>query len=381
MKIKNFNPLLFLASLGAGGIAVMPFAFLQYTFHKGTGLVKYADINHSSLSAAMQVLFRSLEGIMIIFALLHIILSVHFGIKLVKWLKTKEYSILRQDPLKNSAIMAPFISLVMTMNVFIGPIRYFLTPMAENLQMLMLPALIFWGVIFIFLMRMVIVILKTNFINGFDVDNISFGWLLHPFALAMLTVTGTGIAAMAKDSTTAHVAAFMSFVSGSMGVFLLLVKMIMIFKSHFKKTGLPEKQFLPSFLIVIPNITLFAISAFRIGHYIEHQFSYDLGPYFLIVTTFAFAFETWYLFFGLTLLKDYFTKYYFKNEYYIAQWGLICPIVAYGVLGSFVFSTFIPNIILYIVIILTIIIAVWFYFDLLIRHMKCSIRSKDISCN
>lgn len=46
---RFFSPLIFLASLGAGGIAVMPFAFLQYTFSHGPGLVKIADIGHGTL--------------------------------------------------------------------------------------------------------------------------------------------------------------------------------------------------------------------------------------------------------------------------------------------------------------------------------------------
>lgn len=380
-NLDNFTPLIFLASLGAGGIAVMPFAFLQYTFFTGDGLIAIKHLMHGSNSLLQESFFRLLESIMIIFSLIHIVLSVVFFIKLFFWLKTKEYNSFVNNPLKNAGILVPFISILMTMNVFIGPIRFFIPWFAENLQLLMFPAFLFWIFLFILLLRLDIKLLKISFIQGFDVDKISFGWLLHPFALSMLSVVGTGIAAMAKNSNIAHLAAFMSLISLSMGIFLFIVKIISIFKSHFNQVGLPQRQFLPSFLMVIPIVTLFAISAFRFGHYLEHQFNYSLGPYFMIITLGAFAFEMWYLFFGLAILKEFFLKYYFKNEYYVTLWGLICPIVAFGVLGSFVYSTFLPSIILYIFVLLIILIAIIFYFDLFFRFNNCLFkRKKNINC-
>jgi len=378
--MKKFSPLLFLASLGAGGISIIPFAFLNYTFDHPKGLVQISHIPHGEVSLLNELFFRSLEGVMIVFVVLHIVLSIIFAIKLVKFLKSKEYPGFISDPLRNSAIMAPFISIAMTMNAMIGPVRYFIPSMADNLQMMMLPALIFWLVIGFFLMRMEIKLLKTSFEQSFDVNKIHFGWLLHPFALAMYTVTGTGIAALAKSPSVAHTAAFTAFVFGSMGTFLLLVKMVAIFKSHFAQDGLPEKQFLPSFLIVIPNITLYAISMFRLGHYFEHQFDAHLHTFLIVTVTVAFAFETWYMLFGLSLLSDYF-KSHFSKEYYPSQWGLVCPVVAYAVLGTFVYKYFVQSPILYAVIIISMIISVVLFFSLLIKHIKCSgENSVKLSC-
>ena len=39
MKNRGFTPLVFLASLGAGGIAVTPFVIMQYTLDFGKGLI------------------------------------------------------------------------------------------------------------------------------------------------------------------------------------------------------------------------------------------------------------------------------------------------------------------------------------------------------
>lgn len=372
MNNKTFNPLLFLASLGAGGISVIPFSFLQYTFYKGEGLVTLQKMGHGTLGTGTELFFFGLEAVMVVFAAIHLILTVILTGKLLSWIGTDEYRSYISDPFKNAGVLAPFISLAMTMNVFIGPLRFFITPFAQNLQFFMLPALAVFAVIWVALMRMEVKLLKISFEKSFDVSKIHFGWLLHPFALAMITVTGTGIAAMSKNPSIAHTAAFMSMVSGSMGFFLFIVKLISIFKSHFAASGLPEKQFLPSFLIVIPNITLYAISAFRLGHYFEHHMGAHLHLYFTVVVVAAFAFETWYMVFGLSLMSDYFRKHFFKREFYVTQWGLVCPFVAYAVLGAFVYSGYIQSGIFYGLTLASAAVAIALFVMLIVRQVSCS---------
>ncbi len=119
--MKKFSPLLFLASLGAGGISVIPFAFLNYTYRHGKGLIKMAHISYDNLELWRQILFGFLEFTMIAFAAIHIVLSLLLAVRLVKWLKEEDYKKFIENPLVNAAVLAPFISLVMTMNVAIGP--------------------------------------------------------------------------------------------------------------------------------------------------------------------------------------------------------------------------------------------------------------------
>ena len=376
MKLKDFSPLVFLASLGAGGIAVMPFVLMQYILEHGSGLITRSQLWAKGFTGITAGYYYSLEVIMILFTILHFILTIWFTIKLVKWMKTNKFSELINNPLKNTAILTPLISILMTMNLFIGPIRYFIPALSGNFQSLFMPAMIFWSLIFMYVLFIEIKLLGISFKNGFDITKINFGWLLHPFLLGMLTTVGTGIAAMSQNASIANTAAFMTLISGSMGIFLLLVKMIVLFKSHFEATELPENQFLPSFLIVIPNITLFAISAFRLGHFLEHHHGFHLGAYFYLVIGLSFAFEIWYMLFGLSLLKDYFKKHHF-NKFYVTQWGFICPLVAFVVLGAFAYHIVLASPVLYGIFVLTMIITVIFYIELLIKHIKCS-RNKNI---
>jgi hypothetical protein len=380
MSEKSFNPLVFLASLGAGGIAVMPFVLFQYTVEHGAGLINRAMLWENGITGISALYILSLESIMVIFTTLHIFLTVYFGIKLVKWLRTKDFNDTLNNPLKNANILVPVISLLMTLNVFIGPVRYFIPFMQSNFQSLFLPALLFWAGIFVVLMGLETHLLSISFRKGFDIEKISFGWLLHPFALGMLAVVGTGIAAMAQDIQIANTAAFLSFIPISMGLFFLAIKMVVLFKKHFSGSGLPEKQFMPSFLIVIPNITLYAISLFRLGHYIEHVYAVDLHAYFFLIIGLFFSFEIWYLIFGINLLKDYFKKHHLK-DFYMTQWGFICPFVAFVVLGSFAYNVVFTNVVLYSILIVTLYGTVLFYIELLIKHLKCSrLMDHNVNC-
>lgn len=374
-KIKNttFSPLRFLASLGAGGITVSFFALLNYTLEHGKGLITSAKA-HEMATGWMLGVVSVFEVLMIVFAIIHIVLSVRYFAQLVLWRKTEEYREFVQNPLTNAGILAPFISITMTMNVFLVVVPYFIHSAAANFQSMMLPGLLAWAAIWTLLMTTEVRLLKTSFEKGFDVSKIHFGWLLHPFALGMISVTGAGIAALSADKMIASVAFFMLLISVTMGLFLFAVKLNAIFSSHFAADELPEKQFLPSLLIVVPNITLFAITFFRVGHFLEHHYEAHLGVFFMVLMTAAFAFETWYLMFGLSLLRGYF-KTHMKNEFHVSQWGLVCPFVAYSVLGAFVYKVFLPHPAFLVFVISVIAFTITLFAFLLAKQIKCASRA------
>lgn len=207
--MKNFNPLSFLASVGSGGIAVAPFVFFQYTIPHGKGLISLSQVLQHGVDSGNSIFYFLLMGIMISFGLLHFVLTFRLVANLVSFMKTPEYKEYINNPQKNTSILALFTSLGMTFNVFIAVVRYFIPYLHQNFQSLILPALIVWSVLWFFLMRTEIKVLKSAFEKDFDLPKLSFGWLLHPFALSMVTVAGSGIAAMAKDITLANIAAFM----------------------------------------------------------------------------------------------------------------------------------------------------------------------------
>lgn len=369
---SNFSPMVFLAALGAGGIAVAPFAFLQYVYKTGKGLVTLEWMNNQVLSAPENMLMYVLYAIMIVFATIHFSMMGIYMKKLFSWLGSDAHKSILNDPLKNPVMMTPFVAAAMSFNVVIGPTRFFVPIISDNLQALMLPALVALLVVWALAIKTNVKLLKIAFSSTFDISKINFGWLVQPFALAMITVTATGIAAMSKNSTVAHTAAFASLVSGSMALFLFLVKLFSIFKSHFAADSMPAKQFLPSLLIVVPILSLFGISGFRLGHYISHQFHVDMHLFSDAIIVLTFAFQTWYMIFGLTLLKDYLKNDFFKNEFYLSQWGLVCPFVGYTVIASFFYKAFAPNPLTLVIIGASLLSAISLYFIILRRQKACS---------
>jgi len=375
--MKKFNPLTFLAALGAGGIAVAPFVFFQYSIPHGKGLITFDQLMSVAEGSGQAGFYYLLQAIMVVFGVLHLGLTAKLLTDLFAWRKTADYKSFIADPQRNTAVLAAFTSLGMTFNVFIGVIRFFVPAMSGNFQALMLPALIAWAILWILLMRTEMTVLKSSFQRDFDISKASFGWLLHPFALGMVSVAGSGLAAMAKDPTIAHISAFMTLTSASMGAFLLLVKLVSIFKSHFTMSGMPERQFLPSFLIVVPITTIYSIILFRMGHYLEHQFGWHFEAYYLLVILIPFAFQTWYLAFGMAMLKDYFKKDFFRKEYYVSLWAFICPFVGYSVLGNFLNKFFVPNIVTQSVVFVSLLLAVAFYAFVAIRFFKYEYSAKS----
>lgn len=375
---KMFNPLLFLSALGAWGIAIIPFAFMNYSVPHAKGLITFQHIQ-PLLSTSMAWLYYMFFIIMISFWLLHLVLMVIFFIKFFAWNKTSEAKEYKEDPLRNPGITTPILAFAMTMNLFIGVIRFFVPSISQNLQAFMLPALIIWLLLWVITMYVSLNITKKAFIKNFVFENISFGWLLVPFTIGMVTVVWAGIAALSKDSVIANIAAFFTFVSFGFGLFLFITKLVTLFQKHFAdKNGLPSKQSLPGFLIVVPNVTLYSIILFRLWHYFANQTWSHADLFLFFVIIWWFAFETWYLLFGLSLLRSYFKEQFFKKEFYVTMWWLICPIVAYAVLGSFVYQQFFQSPIIYWLVVVMMIVSVVLYAIIAKKNLWC--RSGVISC-
>ncbi len=353
MSHKSFNPLQFLSAVGAGGISVIPFAFLQYTYHTGKGLITVENTGLKDLPFFQSVLFAILMGVMVLFGTIHTVLSVKLFSRYSQWKKSDEYRMYRKDPHKNITLLTPFISLGMSFNVIIAVARFFIPLLYRNFQLLMAPALAGWLVLLTALVMTEAKILKKAFASPLKSESITFSWLLHPFALGMTTVIGTGLAALASSPVIAGIAAFFSFVTGSMGVLLFALFLTLGVLNLFKSESLPSKEAMPALLSAVPIVTLLSISGFRLVHYFEKQFDFHMHWAAVVLVLGGFAFQTWYLITGLHVMRDYFKNHYVQDGFHVSHWSLICPFVAYAVLGSFLYKVFIPNPLIYTLVLIT----------------------------
>jgi len=367
LQNKSFSPLTLLAVIGAGGISIIPFAYYNYTVEHPKGLITFSQLIEKSLFD------YGLMFLMTIFAILHFILFAIFIKDFYRFIKSGDFKSFFANPITNNTVLTIFIALAMSMNVLIGPIRFFIPSLSENLQALMMPALLFWIMLSGIFLFTYMKIQKSLFVSRVDLSKIGFGWLLDVFALSMLAVTGSGIAALSKDVTVAHTAAFISLMFATMAIFFLVIKITLVFQKYLSDAGLPEKQYLPSFLNIVPAITLLSITFFRLGHYIENNFDFHIDHFFTIIITTAFALETWYLIFGATVIFEYFKKHHFTKDYYPSQWALICPFVAYAVLGSFTYNVFVQAGVIKIMILISMVTAIGLFITIFYKFLFCKL--------
>jgi hypothetical protein len=342
MKNQDFNPQVYLSALGAGGIAVTPFAIMQYVFPHGDGLVTLDQIINQNLNLSQQIFFWFALIIMPVFGLLHFVIMLIFLPKLIAFLKVG-FKLHLADSLQSPSLVIPLLAITMSMNVFIGVVRFFIPAVQENFQSLMLPALIFWIIIFTTQIILQIKILQNSYVKDFAAEKISFNWLVQALSMGMLSVVGSGIAALAKDTQITDTAAFLTLVSASFSIFLTLIGMMIAVYNQIYAKSLPENKNLPAFLNLIPVSTVLAITFFRLGHFLENRFHYHLDPFFFFVIVTTFAFQTWYLVFSVTLIKPFWKHDFLSKNFYLSQWSLICPFIAYSVLGAFTFAEFGKN--------------------------------------
>ncbi len=372
MSNRSFNPMTFLSALGAGGIAVAPFGFFQYAVKHPNGLVLREHLNHGNLPVSTEILYSSLEAVMVIFAILHFALMGWLGIKLFNWIREGGHREMIKNPVANSVVLTPILALSMTFNLFIGTIRFFSPVIHENLQSLMLPAFVAWvGVLFL-LTWLVNKLLKSAFLNEFDINQIHFGWMLYPFTIAMHAVVGTGIAAMAKDPQVAGAAAILTAGELAVAGFLFLLKLFAVFQSHYTRAGLPSKQFLPGILGVVPVLTLFGISGYRLAHYLHAQHGVHSEWMGMVALTVTFGFQVWYLIFALNLMSQYLKRDFFKSEYYVQQWALVCPFVALSVFSVFVYFAIAQIAILLFVSAGALFVGISIYAVVFVRMLRCA---------
>ncbi len=369
---RAFNPQTFLSALGAGGIAVAPFAFFQYAVKHPKGLVLREHLNHGSLPMPTEILYSSLEAIMVIFGILHVVLMAWLGVKLFNWIREGGHREMIKNPIANSVLLTPILALSMSFNLVIGTVRFFSPELHANLESLMLPAFIAWVGVLGILMWLLNKLLKSAFLNEFDINQIHFGWMLYPFTLAMHAVVGTGIAAMAKDPQVASASAILAVGELAVAGFLFLLKLFAVFQSHYTRSGLPAKQFLPGILGVVPVLTLFGISGYRLAHYLHVQHGVHSEWMGMAALAITFGFQVWYLIFALNLMSGYLKRDFFKSEYYVQQWALVCPFVALSVLSIFVYFAIAPIAILKVVSIGSLAIGVSIYSVVLVRMLRCA---------
>lgn len=337
---QNYNPLYFLAALGAGGLAVSFFLYPMFLIkHPDTPMVTFNHLwpiltDGNLLSAALLALDLL---VILFFAVLHI--------RLLAW-NIREYRLFRQTEaftrLMGSnaeiSLMAIPLTLAMTINVMFVLGALFVPNLWSVVEWLFPGALVGFMAVGVYAMRILVTYFARVLAEG-GVDfasNNSLAPMIAIFALAMIAVGLAAPAAMSQIQTVQVISIVLSLFFFSAAALLAVIKLVLGFKAMMEH-GISEAAS-PSLWIIIPILTLLGITWIRLSHGLHHGFDAHGSPSSLFVLT-ATVLSTQILFglIGWAVMKrlGYFRDYVRGDKGNAGTFALICPGVAFFVFGLF----------------------------------------------
>lgn len=337
----TYSPLYFLASLGAGGLAVTFFMYLMFWVpHPDAPVPVFEDIMRAfqggsvMMQAAIVVAVTGIAG----FVFLNIKMLVWNLRQLSTFKKTEAYTRLVNSNGETQLLAMP-LALAMSVNAgFIVGLVFVpgLWGVVEYLFPLALAAFALIGVI---AFRQIGRFLGRVLSEGgvFDVTaNNSFAQLLPAFALAMVAVGLSAPAAMSTVPATVGLALILSIAVGTISALYALVAAVVAFNSMLHHGTARESA--PTLMVVVPILTILGIMLMRQQHGMHTTFEAhgtNIGT--LTLTTMILAVQGVFLALGLLVLRrQKYADAFLKGDNNSAgSYALVCPGVALSVMTHF----------------------------------------------
>ncbi len=338
---QSYNPAYFLAALGNGGLATSFFMYLMFMVpHPDTPMVTfnhiYPYVVDGNLLISASIIFAMIG--MLYFAFRHFQRLIWNTKQLRQFKKTEAY-----NALKNSngaaSLMAVPLTFAMMINVLFVLGAVFVPNLWNVIEILLPFALVGFFAVGIYALKL-FVPMMTRFMTekAFNVDaNNNFSQLLTVFAFTMIAVGFAAPGAMSKIKVVSSLGIFFSILFLTIGIGLLLVYTAIALQTIFKHGF--SKDAGPSVWMFIPILTLIGITGFRLTSGISHNFlnTKPLPVIFFIALGSIVTLQIVIGLVGHSVLKklNYFTDYIAGEQKSAGSYGLICPGVAFFVLGMF----------------------------------------------
>jgi hypothetical protein len=322
----QFTPLKFQLPLAAGGIALMAFNFLQFAIPHGESMVKMSDITSAELTTVQLSLYLPLILIMLVFSTICIGLTIGYLKQLIQWLTTHRAEYLKfmsGPPTLSVGIFVPVADISMAALVFLAPVQFFIPQLSNNLQTMMLPGIIFFGILCLTIFFLEFKVLKIWLSRSIDLTKLNFVWLLDVFSFGLLSLIGTGIAVMSENVQIASIGAIGSSFTLIFGIFLLVVKLSYLFHLHMVADGLPSENVLPAFFILVPISCLYGFSFYRVALYLQTHLLFNMEVFLFGILVFSYIIAVVWALFCIYLLSDYLLKVFLKTDFAFPQWGMV----------------------------------------------------------
>jgi len=348
MKIKKnlaskYNPLYFLTSLGAGGISVSFFVYLQFMIpHKDTPIVTFNHIiNYINEINIISIGIIGCLLSMLIFGIIHLYL--------LSW-NIKEYNLFKkhvahEQLIKSNAgitLMAIPLTYAMTINVMFALGASYIPNLWLIVEYLFPFAIIGFLMVGLYALNIFINYVLRLFNNpkyfSFE-KNGNLSQMIAVFTFSMIAVGFSAPVAMSENIVVNAIALFLSLMFLTISVVLFLFLIIMGIKSIMKH-GITNGMEV-SFWLPIPILTLIGITVIRQWHGLSHNLSplhsTIESPSLLVLTSVIVSSQLLIGYFGYKIMSN---VEYYKSQFNIKNpspsiGAIVCPMVAFTVFGSF----------------------------------------------
>ncbi len=337
---EKFNPMCFLAALGAGGLSVSFFMYLMFLVpHNGVPLATF-DFIYPELLKGTWLSF------VIVFALIFIIVFAYLHFKLLIWntkqfIKYKESQSYKNLLGSNAEITLMTIPLAfaMTINVCFVLGAVFVPKLWSIVEYMFPFAIIGFMVCGYYALKILFNYFSRILTNGnFDfTKNNNLSQMISIFSLSMISVGFAAPGAMSHNLVVNAIGIFGALFFGALAILLVIIKITMGFKNMFEQGISVEAS--PSLWILIPILTLLGIMMVRVSFGLDHNFDSNMSKSSLFtLTSVILSIQILFGVLGYKVMKinNYFEEYVYGNDTKSSiSFALICPGVAFMVFGMF----------------------------------------------
>ncbi|MEW6512408.1 MAG: hypothetical protein AB1443_00250 [Pseudomonadota bacterium] len=337
---EDYNPLYFLASLGAGGLAV---SFFMYPFF----FIKHSDSPMLTFNHVWPLLTGDnpwITGVLVL-DLLAILGLSYWHFRLLAW-NLREYALFKRSSAfemfsKSNAeisLMTLPLTLAMSVNVVFVLGALFVPNLWSVVEWLFPGAVLAFLAIGIQAMRILVAYFARVLTEG-GIDfasNNSLAPMIAIFALAMIAVGLAAPAAMSHVKATQVISMMLALFFFTAAVLLAMIKLVLGFQAMMEH-GI-NVQASPSLWIIIPILTLLGITWIRLSHGLHHGFTTeDSRATLFVITAALMSVQLLFGLIGWAVMRrlGYFCDYLYGERGNAATFALICPGVALFVFGFF----------------------------------------------
>ncbi|GAA6188958.1 hypothetical protein [Litorivita sp. NS0012-18] len=337
----RYVPLYFLASLGAGGLAVTFFMYLMFWVpHPGRPVPVFEDITaaFANGSAGMQsAIVIAVLGIAV-FAFLNVKSLLWNLASLARFKRSEAYQTLRNSNGETTLLAAP-LAMAMTVNAMFIVGLVFVPNLWSVVEYLFPLAVIAFLAIGVWAFRIIGDFLGRVLTKGgiFDVTaHNSFAQLLPAFAIAMVGVGLSAPAAMSTNTATVGASLVLSTFFVVAAVLYTVVALITAFNSMLHHGTAREAG--PTLMVIVPIMTVLGIALLRQDHGLHTTFEvHSTAGETMVLLARLLAVQVLFVLLGLTVLRrqGYFKDFVFGGQTSPGSYALVCPGVALSVMIQF----------------------------------------------